>query len=372
MKQYIKLAVRELLDTDKLKVEVVLQNKKDYRKNPFRLTYNKFIMLLQRKIVPCHLKNLILRTTGMKVGHDACVPHDIRMDAYFPELIYLEKGCLVGGESDLITHEIKGDKLILGKNILRERTLMGGLSFMRPGSVIGKNSILNMYADLDKEIPEGELWSGSPAVSVMKFTPEDIDKFFKPSNGKYKEYYKEFRQKVRSFMKDPSQTYFKIYYNGKRLNAGNDWWRARNYFRIWYNGAIMEFTRLLGHSWFKTLLYRMIGVKIGKNVKIGKGVVFDHIFCDTITIEDNAVLDDYVYIDGHEYTMTQTVFGKTKIKKGAHLKHHAYIRTGTTVGENTIIEPHSMCQREIPANEVWGGNPAKLIRKPFINEVKKN
>lgn len=370
MKQYVKLALRELLDTDKLKIEVVLQNKNDYKKNPFRLFYNKSVLLLQQKIVPCHLKNLILRTTGMKVGHDACVPHDIVMDPYFPELINLEKGCLVGGESEIISHEIKGDKLILGKVILRERTLMGGCSTMKPGSAINKNSILNMYSELDAEIPESELWGGKPAVQMMKFTPEDVDKFFRLSK-KDKGYYKTFRKQVKSFMKDPSQTYLKIYYDGNRLNAGNDWWRARNYFRIWYNGAIMEFTRFLGHSWFKTLLYRMIGVKIGKNVKIGKGVVFDHIFCDTITIEDNTVLDDHVYIDGHEYTMTQTVFGKTKIKKGAHLKHHAYVRTGTTIGEHTIIEPNSMCQREIPANEVWGGNPAKLIRKPFVNEVKK-
>ena len=51
------------------------------------------------------------------------------------------------------------------------------------------------------------------------------------------------------------------------------------------------------------------------------------------------------------------------MKKGAHLKHHAFVRTGTTIGENSVIESYSMAQREIPANEVWGGVPAKFVRK---------
>lgn len=102
---------------------------------------------------------------------------------------------------------------------------------------------------------------------------------------------------------------------------------------------------------------------MGKNCKIGKGVVFDHIYCDTITLEDNVIVDDDVYFDGHEYTITQTVFGKTLLKKGVHMKHHSYARIGTTIGEHSVIEPYGMAQREIPANEVWGGIPTKFIRK---------
>lgn len=362
MKKYIKDAVRELLAGDKRVVELVLRSKSDYKKNFVRLLYNKFILTLQQKIVPCHLKNFILRTTGMKVGFDACIPHDISFDAFFPELIVLSKGCLVGGDSRIMAHEVKGNKLVLGKCVAEERTLLGGLSVVKPGSVVSRNSILNMYSELGGVIPEGELWGGTPAKQLMKFSAEDVDKFFRLSK-KDMGYYKSFKKQVKEFMKDKSKNYFKVYYNGKRLNAGDDWWRARNIFRIWYNGVIIELTRLLPHSFFKTFLLRMAGVKIGKNVRIGKGCVFDHIYCDTITLEDGVVMDDYCYIDGHEYTITQTVFGKTLLKKGAHLKHHAYVRTAATIGENTTIESYSMAQRDIPANEVWEGVPAKFKRK---------
>ena len=363
MKPYIQQALKDLKSSDDIKIDIHLKERNDYKKNIFRLGYNRLILTLQKKIVPCHFKNFLLRTTGMKVGHDACVPHDITFDYHFPELIDLGAGCLVGGESRIITHEIDHHTLTIGKCVLKERTLLGGLSALRPGSLISKDSMLNMYSELQDTVPQGQLYGGVPARHMSTFSEADIEKFFKLSDGNHKGYYKEFKEKVNVFLKDPKQTYFKIYYNGKRLNAGNDWWRARNIFRIWYNGAIIEFTRLLGHSGFKTFLLRIAGVKIGKNCKIGKGVVFDHIFCDTIALEDDVTLDDHVYIDGHEYTMTQTVFGKVTIGKGAHLKHHVYVRTGTTVGENTIIEPYSMAQREIPADEVWGGVPAKHIRK---------
>ncbi len=376
MKKYIKETIKKLQDSDKLKIEVILKSPNDYKKNFLKVSYNKLLFLLQTRIVPSHLKNAFLRTTGMHVGRDACIPHYIKFDPYFPELIYLEQGCLVGGDSRFITHEIKQEKknglvvnkLILGKNIIRERTMIGGMCTMFPGSEIKKNSLLMFFSDLDGIASEGQLWGGRPAKKIQAFSAEEIEKYFSlsegiNSTGSSKEYYRNFKAQVRAFLKDPQKSYLKIQYNGKRLNAGDDWWRARNFIRIWYNGIIIEFTRLLPHSWFKTLLLRMAGVKIGKNVKLAKGVIFDHIFCDTITVEDNVHLDENVYCDGHEYTISQTVFGRTLIKKGVHIKRDSFVRIGTTIGENTIIQPNSFCQREIPANEVWGGNPAKCIKK---------
>ena len=362
MKKYVKNAVKELLKYDKRKIEITLKSTNDYKKNLARIIYNKLILTLQQKIVPSHFKNWLLRTTGMHVGYDACIPHDIYFDPYFPELIFLKKGSLIGGECRVVTHKIEDNKLTLGECVMEERTMSAGLCELEPGALLNKHSMLNLYSRLDTKTGEGELWGGKPAKLMKKFTPEEIDKFFRPST-RDKNYYKRFKKSIKEFRKDPTQTYFKIHYDGKRLNAGMDWWRARNVIRIFYNGAIIELTRLLSHSFFKTLLLRLVGVKIGKDVHIGKGVVFDHIYCDSITVEDNVYIDDHSYIDGHEYTITQTVFGKTVIKKGAHLKHHSFARTGTTIGENSVLEPWSMAQRIIPDNEVWSGIPATFKKK---------
>ncbi len=362
MEKYVKDAIKSLQYRDELKIVFKLKSKRDFKKNFLRLGYSKFILAIQKKLVPSHFKNWLLRTTGMNVGYDACVPHDITFDPYFPELITLGKGCLVGGLSNMVTHKVKGSKLILGKAVMKERTLIGGWCKLMPGSVVSKNSILSSGSTLDEVMPEGEIWLGKPAKQIKKLEKEEIEKYFVATQKK-KGYYREFRKKVNAFVKDPIQMHFKMHYNGKRLNAGNDWWRARAFLRIWYNGIIIEITRMLPHSWFKILLLRMAGVKIGKNCYIGKGTVFDHIYCDLVRLDDDVRIEEDCYFDGHEYTITQTIFGKIHIKTGVHFKKHSAARVGTTIGENTTIEPDSFAQREIPPNEVWGGIPAKFIRK---------
>lgn len=362
-KQRIKKALKGLQSSKKLAVEVKLDNKNIRIKSVPMIWFNKFILHIQKWMVPMHFKNWLLRRTGLRVGKDCCIPHYIIFDPYFPELIEIGSGTLIGGASEIMAHEIKGKKLVLGKVIFAKQAMCGGMVNMKPGSVISRNAILSMDSELRGTIPEGEIWYGRPAKCTHKMGEEEIKKYFAHTGEKPKEYYKKFRKAVREFKKDKTKTYFKMQYGGKRLGAGNDWWRARNVVRIFYNGIIIELARLLPHSWFKTLLFRMVGVKIGKNCRIGKGCIFDHINCDTITLEDNVVMEDNCYFDGHEYTIAQSVFGRIRIGKGTRIGHDTYGRTGTQIGENAIIKPHSFLQREIPSNEVWGGVPAKFIKK---------
>jgi len=362
--KFIKNAVKKLLDDEKLmKLEITLNNPNKFHcKNCVGVLYNKFIFGIQKWMVPSKFKNVLLRTTGLNVGHDACIPHYISFDPYFPELIFLGKGVMLGGLSTMIAHTVKGNKLTVGKNIIAERVLQGGFSTMMPGSMISNYSILNMDSCLEGIVPEGELWGGRPAKLMMKFDQATIDKYYAPA--KYDpNYYKDFRKKMKAFWKNKELTYFKAYYSGRRLTAGNDWWRARNVISIFWSGVLVEMCIRLNHSWFKTLLLRLAGAKIGKNCRIAKGVVFDHLMTPTIHVGNNVKLDENVYLDGHEYTATQTVFGRIFIKDNVYIKKNTAVRIGCVIGENTIIEADSFAQREIPANEVWGGRPAKFIRK---------
>ena len=361
MKDYVKKGLEDFIRSKKRVVEIKLKSRDDFKKGSLRLLYNKFILFIQTRIVPSHFKNLLLRTTGLNVGYDACIPHYIKFDPYFPELIDLGSGCLVGGDTTIITHQLKGKTLRLGKVDISERTLVGGLTTLKPGFRLNKDAMLMFFSEAEGVIPSGELWGGEPAKKIKKFTPEEIEKFHKRSTND-PAYYSKFRREVKEFLKDPTRTYFKIHYDGKRLNAGNDWWRARNVFRIWWNGILVELTVMMPHSFLKTLLLRMVGIKIGKNCKIAKGVVFDHLYGDNITLEDDVTIEENVYLDGHEYTITQTVFGKTLLKQGVVLKKNSYVRVGTTIGEKTIIEENSWAQKEIPPNQVWGGRPAEFLR----------
>ncbi|MCX6706821.1 MAG: hypothetical protein NT001_01625 [Candidatus Woesearchaeota archaeon] len=362
-KEQIKKAIEDIQSGKKNKVTITLKdNEFNVRPLPL-LWYSKTIFFLQQWMVPMHLKNWLLRTAGLNVGHDACIPHYMKFDPYFPQLTYIGAGALVGGDSKLLSHKLEGKKLTIGRVELKENSMIAGFVALMPGAVINRNSMVSFNTDLDHEIPEGEIWVGKPAKLMVKLDQDQINKYFKKLDMDPKQYYKEAREKIRKFQKDPSINYLKIQYGGKRAGAGNDWWRARNVARIFYNGPIIELARILPNCWPKKILLKMVGVKIGKNVYIGKGCVFDHIYCDTITLEDDVRAENDCYFDGHEYTIAQTVFGRVLIKKGVHIKHNTFIKTGTTIGENTTIEPWSMCGKEIPPNEVWGGFPAKHIRK---------
>jgi acetyltransferase-like isoleucine patch superfamily enzyme len=356
-------AVRELHKSGKMKLIVALDSRKFHNKSFLRIIYNKLILKIQRVIVPSHFKNFLLCTTGMHIGRNACIPHYITFDPYFPELICLGKGCIIGGLSSLKAHKREGRKMLLGKVIVEEKALVGGMVTIEPGSKISKNTIVASHTNLDTVTGEGELWAGKHGKKVKAFSQEELDKYFRPANGKYEEYYKEFRKKVKAFRKDHQQTFFKMHYDGNRDNPGNDWWRARNVVAIWWSGGLVELSQRMPWNWIRVLLFRLAGAHIGKDVFIGRGVVLDHLMTPSIIIEDNVRIDDGCYIDGHEYTIAQTVFGKTIIKNGAHLRKNVFVRTGTVVGENAVIEENAAIERLIPPHEVWAGSPAKFIKK---------
>jgi acetyltransferase-like isoleucine patch superfamily enzyme len=54
--------------------------------------------------------------------------------------------------------------------------------------------------------------------------------------------------------------------------------------------------------------------------------------------------------------------GKVTIKDNAFIGAHTTILKGVTIGENTIIGSCSLVSKDIPDNEIWGGNPIKFIK----------
>ena len=103
-------------------------------------------------------------------------------------------------------------------------------------------------------------------------------------------------------------------------------------------------------------------VKIGNNVTIKSGVQV----WDGITIEDDVFI-------GPNVTFTNDLFPRSKnpdwklsetiVKKGASIGANATILAGVTIGENAMIGAGSVVTKDVPANTVWYGNPAKFVRE---------
>lgn len=103
-------------------------------------------------------------------------------------------------------------------------------------------------------------------------------------------------------------------------------------------------------------------VMIGDNVTIKCGVYL----WDGITIEDNVFVGPNVTFTNDKYPRSKQYpneFQRTIVKRGASIGAGAVILGGVIIGENAMIAAGSVVTKNIPANELWLGNPAKFIKK---------
>jgi len=120
-------------------------------------------------------------------------------------------------------------------------------------------------------------------------------------------------------------------------------------------------------------------VEIQKSASIGKRCkISSHTFiCEGVEVEDNVFIGHGVMFTNDSYPRATNADGglqteadwkieKTLIKKGASVGSGATILPNITVGENAIVGAGSVVTKNVPANAVVAGNPAKLLR--FVEE----
>jgi UDP-2-acetamido-3-amino-2,3-dideoxy-glucuronate N-acetyltransferase len=112
------------------------------------------------------------------------------------------------------------------------------------------------------------------------------------------------------------------------------------------------------------------GAKIGNNCKISS-----HTFiCEGVTIENDVFIghnvtfinDTYpraTTLDGRLQTEADWVCETTLIQNGASIGSSATILSGITVGRNAIVGAGSVVTKDVPANTVVVGNPARVMKK---------
>lgn len=105
-------------------------------------------------------------------------------------------------------------------------------------------------------------------------------------------------------------------------------------------------------------------VQIGNNVTVKSGVQL----WDGVKIEDNVFIGPNVTFTNDIIPRSKVYpekFEKTIVKKGASIGANSTIIAGIVIGEFAFIGAGSVVTKDIPANTLWYGNPAKL--KGFIS-----
>lgn len=102
-------------------------------------------------------------------------------------------------------------------------------------------------------------------------------------------------------------------------------------------------------------------VTIGDNVTIKSGVqIWDGIrICDKVFIGPNVTFtnDKYPRSKCHNFQV-----GNITVEEGASIGANATILPGVTIGANAMIGAGSVVTKDVPANTLWVGNPAKFVK----------
>jgi acetyltransferase-like isoleucine patch superfamily enzyme len=101
-----------------------------------------------------------------------------------------------------------------------------------------------------------------------------------------------------------------------------------------------------------------------------------------VTVEDNVFIGHNVTFINDTYPRATTPDGglqtendwkveTTLVKKGASIGSGTTVLSNVTIGENAIVGAGSVVTRDVPANTIVAGAPAKVLRllEPTVMEV---
>lgn len=103
-------------------------------------------------------------------------------------------------------------------------------------------------------------------------------------------------------------------------------------------------------------------VVIGNHCTIKSGVQL----WDGVTLEDSVCIGPNVTFTNDRHPKSQNkdfVLERILVKRGASIGANATILPGVVIGEGAMVGAGSVVTKNVPAGELWMGNPARFYRK---------
>ncbi|MBD3164035.1 hypothetical protein GF323_02460 [Candidatus Woesearchaeota archaeon] len=182
------------------------------------------------------------------------------------------------------------------------------------------------------------------------------------------------KKQVKAFLKDKTKKEIRIKYKGPKLNAAKEWYRLRNPVHMLWTSFIVEICRKLPPCEFKNNLYRMIGVKIGKDVTISPDVVIDWLFPELIEIDDGALLGGDIWVAAHSILIDEFRLGRVRIGKQVLIGSWVGNEPPTEYGDQSIVGVYTYVNKDVPPRSFCVGIPMQVkkeLPKEYLQEFNK-
>lgn len=141
------------------------------------------------------------------------------------------------------------------------------------------------------------------------------------------------------------------------------WWRVA------VNFVVISLTRILPSLTLKNVLLRLLGMKVGRNVSVGLMVMFDIFRPDLIELDDNCIIGYNTTILAHEFLVDKYCTGKVRIGKNVMIGANTTVLAGVEIGDNSVVSAMSLVNRDVSANSMVGGIPAREIARKKRHET---
>ncbi|HIG98762.1 TPA: hypothetical protein HA231_05055 [Candidatus Woesearchaeota archaeon] len=264
---------------------------------------------------------------GARVGTGVRIGHNVQIDYFYPQLTSIGNNVSIGDDTKLWNHDFSVGRF--------------GVSFLiiEDGAVIGKNCIIGPVT-----IGAGAHIADHSVVLKNAAPGSRVD----TSDPEYRRYAEREVEGGGLFQRFVARNVFRIC---KMLPYDP----VPSHLPLLKNIPFLENLPALE---LKNKLYKMLGIKIGRNVTIAPRVFIDAAFPGLVSIGDGSLVGDGVIFRPYDLqgSPKPIVIGKN-VKIGSES-----VVMGCTIGDNCQVNLRSVVIQDIPPNTQAAGVPAKPIR----------
>lgn len=124
---------------------------------------------------------------------------------------------------------------------------------------------------------------------------------------------------------------------------------------------------------FRYHLLRLGGVNVAEQCHIGGYNLFDTLRPDLITIGRHTSISTRCIILSHfvhqKNGSRKWSYGKVIIGNNVFLGANVIICKPVSIGDNAVIAAGAVVTKDVPAGEIWGGVPAKFLKKIDFSSI---